>query len=242
MKRLLSVIAVVLLLGYLIVVVVVTKDRKQEAVCHHLTVVIKDSMERDFLSEREIVASLKNTEIYPVNLPFSQINTEAIKQQLLTNELISTANVYKTPSGSIKIEVTQKMPILRIFSGQDSYYVDERGNAMPADFRYATYLPIANGNVEKSIATTELYEFALFLHKHDFWGHQIEQIYIYPNKEVELVPRVGNHRIILGDFEDFKEKMNKLQLFYEQAIPKLGWDKYEVINLRYKNQIVCTKK
>jgi cell division protein FtsQ len=103
-------------------------------------------------------------------------------------------------------------------------------------------LPIASGNIEKSLATTDLYKFALFLQKHDFWNNQIEQIYVHPDKEVELIPRVGSHRIILGSFEDFKEKMDNLQLFYEQAIPKLGWEKYEVINLKYKNQIVCTKK
>lgn len=242
MKKILSIVAAILLLGYLLFAVFVTNDRKQDLSCHQLLVVIKDSMERDFLNEKDIIAILKNAEIYPVNLPLIQINTEAIKQQLLTNELIATANVYKTPSGNIKIEITQKMPILRVFSGETSYYVDELGSVMPADFRYATYLPVANGSIEKSLATADLYEFALFLHKHDFWDNQIEQIYVHPNNEVELIPRVGNHRIILGDFEDFKEKMNKLQLFYEQAVPKLGWDKYEIINLRYKNQIVGTKK
>ncbi|MDR2921683.1 MAG: cell division protein FtsQ [Tannerella sp.] len=242
MKKILSVIIALLLLGYLFFAVFITNDRKQDAVCHEVFVVIKDSTERNFIDEKDIIDLLKNANIHLVNQPTSEINTEAVKQQVLSNELIASANVYKTPSGNIKIEITQKMPILRVFSGQESYYVDEYGSVMPANFRYATYLPIANGQVEKSLATTDLYEFALFLHKHNFWNNQIEQIYVYPNKEVELIPRVGDHRIVLGDFEDFKEKMNKLQLFYEQAIPKLGWDKYRVINLSYKNQIVCTKK
>lgn len=151
-------------------------------------------------------------------------------------------SVYKTPSGNINIEITQKTPVLRVFSTQGSYYIDERGHIMPVSPRYATYLPIASGNIEKSFATTDLYKFALFLQKHDFWNNQIEQIYVYPNKEVELIPRVGDHRIFLGSFDDFREKMDHLQLFYEQAIPKVGWEKYRIINLKYKNQIVCTKK
>lgn len=242
MKRFLSIIVAVLLLLYLLFAVFIKYDRRQDVACHQVIVVVKDSTERSFIDEKDVVSLIKNAGLDPVNIPVSQINTEAIKQKILTNELIADASVYKTPSGSIKIEITQKMPILRVFNGQESYYVDEFGSVMPADFRYATFLPIANGRVEKSLATTDLYEFALFLHTHNFWNSQIEQIYIHPNKEVELVPRVGGHRIVLGDFEDFKEKMNKLQLFYEQAVPKLGWDKYRVINLRYKNQIVCTKK
>ena len=73
-------------------------------------------------------------------------------------------------------------------------------------------------------------------------NNQIEQICVFPNKEVELIPRVGRFRIVLGALDDFEEKLNKLRLFYDQAIPKVGWDKYSVIDLKYKNQIVCTKK
>ena len=103
----------------------------------------------------------------------------------------------------------QKTPILRVFADGGSYYVDEQGHAMAVSSRYAAYLPVACGKIEKTFATTDLYKFAVFLHKHDFWNNQIE---------------------------------HHLQLFYEQAIPKVGWDKYEMINLKYKNQIVCTKK
>jgi cell division protein FtsQ len=134
------------------------------------------------------------------------------------------------------------MPVLRVFGADGSYYVDNLGRIMPADFQYATHLPVASGNIEKSLAMSDLYKFALFLQKHEFWNNQIEQIYVHPNREAELVPRAGNHRIILGDFSDFKIKMDNLQLFYEQAIPKTGWEKYGIINLKYRNQIVCTKK
>ena len=43
-------------------------------------------------------------------------------------------------------------------------------------------------------------------------------------------------------FDHFEEKLANLRLFYEQAIPKMGWEKYSIINLKYRNQIVCTKR
>ena len=113
---------------------------------------------------------------------------------------------------------------------------------MPISQRYVAHVPIATGYMEKEFAENELYEFALFLQDNEFWNNQIEQICVFPNKEVELIPRVGRFRIVLGSLDDFEEKLNKLRLFYDQAIPKVGWDKYSVIDLKYKNQIVCTKK
>ena len=242
MKRTLSIIVATLLFAYLIFSIIILRGKQEEIDCQNLIVIIKDSADRQFLTTDNIVAILKSAQLNPVNRPMHSINTHAIEEKIAESELVSDVTAYKTPSGNIKIEITQKMPILRIFSARESYYVDESGGTMPADYQYATYLPVANGNIEKSLATTELYKFALFLQKNEFWNNQIEQIYVNTNKEVELIPRIGDHRIILGDFEDFEEKMNNLRLFYEQAIPKIGWEKYEVINLKYKNQIVCTKK
>ena len=242
MKRIITGIVAALLFAYLIISVILVQGKQEEIDCQSLIVIIKDSADRQFLTKDNIVSMLKNAQIYPVNRPLSGINTHEIKEKIAESDLVSSVTVFKTPSGSIKIEITQKMPILRVFCARESYYVDESGRTMPADYQYATYLPVANGNIEKSLATTELYKFALFLHKNEFWNNQIEQIYVNTNNEVELIPRIGDHRIILGGFEDFEEKMNNLRLFYEQAIPKIGWEKYEVINLKYKNQIVCTKK
>ncbi|MDR3269109.1 MAG: cell division protein FtsQ/DivIB [Tannerella sp.] len=242
MKRILSVTVVILLLGCFAYIFFGKKEPDGETLCRDLIVVIKDSVNKPFLHEKDIVALLKSARLYPVEQPLNRINTDTIERALAKNQLIETAHVYKTPSGNVKIEIVQKTPVLRVFNARESYYVDDRGDVMPADYRYATYLPVASGNIEKSLATAELFGFALFLQKHDFWNNQIEQIYVHPNKEVELIPRVGDYRIILGNFEDFREKMNNLQLFYEQAIPKTGWEKYNVINLKYKNQIVCTKK
>lgn len=242
MKKILSVIVAVVLFCYLVFSVILMNGKEEDGVCRQVTVVVKDSADRHFIDRKDVLSILKNTSLYPINQRLRDINTEKIERKVADNELIDRVSVYKTPSGKINIEVTQKTPVLRVFSTQGSYYIDEHGHIMPVSPRYATYLPIASGNIEKSFATTDLYKFALFLQKHDFWNNQIEQIYVYPNKEVELIPRVGDHRIFLGSFEDFREKMDHLQLFYEQAIPKVGWEKYRIINLKYKNQIVCTKK
>ena len=172
----------------------------------------------------------------------SDVNTEKIEQELLKNEMIANVEAYKTPSGIVKMEVMQKIPIIRIMSVTGSYYVDNMGTTMPISRRYAAHVPLASGFVEKEFAVTDLYKFALFLQENEFWNDLIEQIYVFQDQEVELIPKVGNHRIMLGTIDDFRDKLDKLKLFYEQAIPKVGWEKYSVINLKYKNQIVCTKK
>jgi cell division protein FtsQ len=52
---------------------------------------------------------------------------------------------------------------------------------------------------------------------------------------------VGNHRILLGQIEYYRENLEKLKLFYEKGLNQMGWNQYSIINLKYKNQVVCTK-
>ena len=89
----------------------------------------------------------------------------------------------------------------------------------------------------------KLYAMAKYINANKFWNAQVRQIYINKDKEMELVPMVGDQKIIFGDTTDMNEKFNKLHTFYLQGLNVTGWwNKYSTINLKFKNQIVCTKK
>lgn len=242
MIRIISIVVATLLFCYIVFVSFFFGEIRQDSICQDLQVVVKDSLDKHFVSESDLVSILKKAGLDPIKRPMADVNTDRIETELLKNEMIAQVEAYKTPSGIIKLEVMQKMPILRIMGVRGSYYVDNQGTVMPISRRYVAHVPIVSGYVEKELAVTDLYKFALFLQENEFWNAQIEQIYVYPDNDIELIPRVGNHRIMLGTLDEFEEKLANLRLFYEQAIPKVGWEKYSMINLKYKNQIVCTKK
>lgn len=241
MVRVISILVGILMSCYIIFASVFFHDKKRHDVCKELQIVVKDSLDKHFVTENDIIDQLKRASLNPVEKPMSEVNTNEIETELLKNEMIASVEAYKTPSGILKLEVKQKLPVLRVMGAHGNFYVDNKGSTMPISRRYAVHVPVATGYVEKEFAMSDLYKFALFLQKDDFWNSQIEQIYVNSAKEVELIPRVGSHRILLGSFDRYEEKLNNLQLFYKQVIPKMGWDKYSIINLKYKEQIVCTK-
>ena len=242
MVRTVSIIVATLLFCYIVFVTFFFREMRRDYVCRDLQVVVKDSLDKHFVSEKDLVGLLKKANLNPISRDMDMINTDQIEKELLKNQMIASVEAYKTPSGIIKLEVEQKVPILRIIGTSGNYYVDNLGSVMPVSSRYVAHVPVVSGYVEKGLAVTDLYKFALFLQENEFWNNQIEQIYVHPDNEVELIPRVGNHRIVLGSFADFEEKLDNLRLFYEKAIPKVGWEKYSIISLKYKDQIVCTKR
>jgi cell division protein FtsQ len=241
-KNILLVSTAVLLFAYMtFAVAYLNPQAGKNTICKELQVNVVDTMERHYITSGEIAASLKNAGLSPIGKDITAINTSTIEAKLAENKLIKRVECYKAVDGTVKIKIYQRIPVLRVFSTKGNYYVDNEGERMPIPGNFAAYVPVASGHIENEYAQTKLYEFALFLQKDKFWNSQIEQIYVAPNGDVELSPTVGNHQIVLGKIENYRENLDKLRLFYEKGLDKVGWNRYSVINLKFKNQVVCTK-
>ena len=88
----------------------------------------------------------------------------------------------------------------------------------------------------------DVHHFCSYVSDHPLWNEQIVQIYRNRKGEYELIPRVGAHQILLGSMEEWEKKLRNLEMLYEQGFPKYGWNTYGVINLKYTNQVICTKR
>ena len=86
-----------------------------------------------------------------------------------------------------------------------------------------------------------LYKLSTFITKDKFLKAQIEQIYVEPNGEFELIPRVGSHTILMGTADNLEDKFERLFVFYRIGLNKTGWSRYNIINIKFKNQVVCSK-
>lgn len=195
--------------------------------------------------------------------PLCEINLEKIESKLTKNPYIQKADVYSTIEGIVKVVVKQRKPIIRVINKDgESYYIDENAKLMPLCENYTARVPIVLGEIFTKYSSTlnlkterkgydstytarsvmfKIYKMASFINKSEFWNAQIDQISINDKLEFELIPKVGNHTIVFGDIDNMEEKFNKLLIFYKKGLNKVGWGKYSVVNLKYKNQVVCTK-
>jgi len=257
---LLSLIGLLVLLGFV-------SNEQTEQMCTGLEVWVNKSEGNFFVVEEDIkqmVADL-GYELEDGSEALDQIDISAIETILNDHPSIKNADVYATIRGSVRIDVEQRTPLFRVFCPDgDSYYVDKEGWPMPLSNKYTSRVLVANGNIDLSYVNayqlnvagqtaatdsivgfetvSELYHLASFLEEDDFWKAQLSQVFVNADGEIELIPRVGNHTILIGDATNLQQKMDKLMLFYKNGLSKTGWNEYKVINLKYKNQIVCTKR
>ena len=235
--------AILLLLGYLVFTAFYFKSNQQDIVCKNFVVLVKDSLDKKFIQTKDIENLLRKEKLYPVDKPLSAINTLEMEEAIVSNKLVKSVEVYSTQDGTIVASIRQRNPVLRIISvGEGSYYIDSERERMPISQHYTVYLPLATGNITEEFAKNELYDFALFVSKSPTWDAWIEQIVVGPNQKVQLVPRAGDFKVSLGKLEDYEKKLEKLKLFMEKGLNKVGWNRYSEISLEYNNQVVGTLK
>jgi len=231
-----------LLLVYLSFTALYTNSyAKKNSICKELQVNIVDANERQYLMESDIINTITKAGLSPVGKELASVNTSEIEKIITESRLVKRAECFKTVDGTVRVKLFHRTPVLRVFSMGESYYIDNLGEKMPVPENFAAYVPVATGYVGDESTSNQLYEFALFLQQDKFWNSQIKQIYVAQNGDIELIPAVGSHRIVLGKIDNYKENLEKLRLFYDKGLSKVGWNKYSVINLKFKNQVVCTK-
>ena len=242
LKKLFIFLFLVLIAIYLGIVVTVLNSKPDSQACSGLELVINDSIDYGFITKREVLRILNNKKISPIGKNMEDINTRQLEDELRQHPLIGNAECYQTSGGGIGIEITQRLPILRVMaSNGENYYIDDKAHTMPVP-NSAANVAIVTGHVNKEFATKELYELGMFLQKNPLWQAQIQQINVTPTKELELIPHVGDHIIFLGKPGNYKNKFERLKTFYKKGLNEVGWNKYSRISLEFSNQIICTKK
>jgi hypothetical protein len=229
-----------MVLGYLAFSLWYFSGKEKENVCRKLEIVMAAGNSNQLVTETEVAQILEENDLNPIGKSIKNIRTESIEDVLHKNPMIKVVECYKSPSGIVNIRILQRSPKFRVV-GRGSYYVDNERKPMPISKNYAAYVPVVSGRVIVSMMTGKMFDFVTFLEENPFWNAQIEQIYVRDDMKIELVPRVGDAIIVLGKLENYEAKLEKLRKLYANGFNVIGWNKYKVIDLQYKDQVVCSK-
>ncbi len=240
-KKIIKIATWCLLVGYLVISFSFVSDKRDKTFIKEIKIKILDQNNYGFVNNSDVL------EIINIALPdwknrsVIHIDKNKLEKQIENNAFIKSAEVYGLMSGNMVVEVTQRKPIARVVADK-SFYIDKKGKAIPLSGNFTSRVLIISGEFNEKNLSKEFVPFINYIVNHKFWQSQITQIDIAKNGELILIPRVGNHKIEFGKVENYQKKFRNLLALYNKGFSKTGWNKYNKINLKYSNQIVCTKK
>ncbi len=237
----------------------------QQRPCSGIEISINRQDGDDFVTVENLRAWLGVINNAKEGVPLESINIHELEQQIARNPYVQKAAVYTDLKGTIHIDVVQRIPVVRVQNSlKVQWYISDDGHMMPVNPGKPANVLMACGNIpdyyipemclmlpeikshqDSLLVRSPLYQIwqvARTIHEDPFLRAQIEQIYRNADGDIELIPMVGKHLIIFGEAGEVRQKFNKLKLFYQHSLIHEGWDKYDTLNLKFENQVVCTIK
>ncbi len=217
--------------------------------CQSIVVKIDPNSPR-FMDEDEIVSLIEKSGEPVIGHKLSAININSLESRLTFSKTLYNVEIFRkieskgiSFKGMLIVSLSERTPVLRIKNMSTDYYLDSEGVEVPVSAKYLDRILIATGTVPNDPEIKKnLLQMAEFVNKNEFWRAQIEQVFIQVNGELLMVPHVGDYLIDFGTPEDYELKFRNLKAVYQQGFKNMGWNKYKTISVKYRNQVVCTKK
>ena len=183
--------------------------------------------------------------------PIKSFDLKSLEEKLEKDPWIRNAELFFDNQRVLRVNIEENEPVARVFTVKGhSFYIDSNLLRLPLNERYTPRLPVFTGfpgerypwKGKDSLMMEQVKDIALYLKEDPFWMAQIDQCDINQQRGFDLVPKIGDHLILLGDGSDIAERFRKLTIFYQQVLAKTGFNTYKEINVQYAGQVVATKR
>jgi cell division protein FtsQ len=248
-RRLFKILTWLGIAAWFVVILGFVSGEAEQVLCTRIDVVFSDTVRSRFVTDPDVRAIIHAEGLQFQGYPLEEINTRELEGLLEKNAYIRAAEVSCDVSGRMEIQLEQSIPLVRIMpEGREGFYLDTEGDILPLSKQFVPYIFLVSGFISPADNNTgaeqlqEIFSFCSYVTEHPFWSEQLVQLYVNRKGEYELIPRVGAHQILLGSMEQWELKLRNLELLYRQGLSLYGWNSYSLINLKYTNQVICTKR
>jgi cell division protein FtsQ len=224
---------------------------QNRAVCKEVRIEISGSGRR-MVDSAELAAILTDQHTrHLVGTPSGSISIRRLERRIGDNPWVKKADLFFDSKQVLWVKVIEREPVARLFTEDgSSFYVDNEGARLPLKDYFPVPLPVftscpldkKNWSGPDTALAREIAALSTYLQTHPFWFEMVQQVDVNSARQFDLVPAVGDYVLKIGDTSDLDRKFNRLRAFYEHVIPRVGWNKYAVVDARYTGEIIGVRR
>jgi len=248
LKKILTVSVWFILASGVIVLLVAAMSKKNTEHIKGVEIRISGVQNNYFIDKTDVLKLL--TKVNGKKLEKSTVaalDLTTMEKQLEKSDWIRKAELFFDNNKVLQVKISEREPIARLFTVSGaSFYIDSSLNILPLSDKFSARLPVFTGfpvvtkkiNKQDSTLLVQVKLLSQYINEYPFWMAQIDQVDISSEGHFDFIPKLGNQVIHFGDLTNYQQKFNKLLAFYRQVESKVGWNKYAVLDVQYKNQVV----
>lgn len=210
--------------------------------CEEVVYFFSDASQRMYVSEEELNTLLEKEQLYPVGKSIGSVALYRMEQLFSEHSMIRSAECYLTPRHTVQVDLSQRIPLLRVERDEETYFVDTDRKRMPYRPAVTDSVPVIKGAVTEEMACAELAGYAKWLQGNRYWRERVSHLDVRSPKMIHLYLKgAGQPRIILGEIDGYKAKLAKLRTYFEEGAAVTQDKEYTELDLRFKDQVIGRK-
>jgi cell division protein FtsQ len=175
-----------------------------------------------FVTPQGVLTDLKSQGIKIVGKHMGDINASDIEEALKVSPYLENADIVKCQNGKVLIRVSQLVPVLRVFDGEESYYLNKAGKRMAATTYYHCDVPVVQGHFTRKYPATRLLPLIDYVERDSLLRSLVTMYQVRDTNNIIIVPSLSGHVVIIGNADGFHNKFAQLKLFYREVMLKRG--------------------
>ena len=232
----------ILLATYAVGAAIWARGEAAKNVCLGIDVKIAQVEGVDSLTAHGVLAEINEYPEKIKGVPISQLNTRALEEYLSGLSHFEKVECAITNNGKLNVNVTPMVPELRVFDGKRSYYINKDGKEIESKASFFVDVPLATGNFTKDFTPKNILPLVRYIESDRTLHPLIGMVQVKDPQNILLVPRIQGHVINFGDTSRLQEKRDALLAVYKKVMPYKGWDCYDTISVKFKGQVVASRR
>ena len=218
------------------------RSKSHDELCTGVEVEVINADSTTFVTPKGVLYDLQSQGIKIVGKRMGDIDATDIETALRQSPYLESADIVKCQDGRVIIRVSQLVPVLRVFDGTESYYVNRAGKRMMATTNYHCDVPVVQGHFTKQYPVTRILPLVEYI-EGDSLLHSLVTMYcVRDTNNIIIVPNISGHVVNIGNAQGFENKFAKLKLFYNKVMPQRGWNTFDTISVKWDHQVVATRR
>lgn len=244
----------ILLTGVLAGAFLLGASKRSNTRCVEINVTVEDSINTRFVTAQSVKEYLNTDYKGLLGMPIDSIDLYRIENILNSKSPILSSEAYITNKGVMNITIIQRTPAIKLQHPDYGLYSTADGYLLPLQPNYTDDILTIEGNIP--IDTTDcrtgspedpkdiewlsqILDMAEYINSNKVWQEKIGTITCEPSGELTLKPKEGRETFLFGHPKEIGAKFEKIKIYYERITADKGDDRYDVVDLRFKGQIVC---
>lgn len=210
--------------------------RPTDEPCRSMRLIVTDSLERMYFTEGELTTLLQAEGLNPVGQPINRATLHRIEKTILHHPMVRTAECYVTPRNEVRVELTQRVPLLRVQTPGDAYIIDTDRRVMESRLTVKDSVLLVTGAVGIQAAAKQIADFAQWLPTDSYWRERIHRLHMQTPQNAIVF--VNGQRVMMGPIRSYERKLRKLRTFYDNSPEEVKEKKYNELDVRFKGQVI----